>query len=199
MPTYNPLIPTGFVDLDQDYQNIQDNFNQANVVMGVNHYPFDNTTGNKGKHFQVSMPIQAAAPVPGSAEVILYSKAGYGGSSELFMVRDTDPLTEVNLTTAKIAAPLAAQNGVSWLPGGILFEWGYDTVTAGSTNIIALPVSFPNNLFNIQLTINANTNDLRDVYVITLPAAGVFANFTVRGAAQIGTPAILFFWTAIGN
>src|ERR1700721_1762511 len=45
MSTYQPNIPTGTVDLDIDYTNIQGNFNQLNVQFGVDHIPLNNTTG----------------------------------------------------------------------------------------------------------------------------------------------------------
>src|SRR6185312_9486388 len=56
MPVYNPLVPTGAVNLDVDYQNLQGNFEQANIVYGTDHYPFDNATPNQGFHNLVTTP-----------------------------------------------------------------------------------------------------------------------------------------------
>jgi hypothetical protein len=62
---YNPGIPTGQVDLDKDYLNIQGNFQQANIVYGTDHYPFNNATSNLGFHNQVTTPAFVASPTTG--------------------------------------------------------------------------------------------------------------------------------------
>ncbi len=56
MPVYQPGIPTGTVNLDVDYLNLQGNFQQANIVYGQDHYPFDNATPNQGFHNLVTTP-----------------------------------------------------------------------------------------------------------------------------------------------
>lgn len=56
MPVYQPGIPTGTVNLDVDYLNLQGNFQQANIVYGTDHYPFDNATPNQGFHNLVTTP-----------------------------------------------------------------------------------------------------------------------------------------------
>ena len=62
---YQPGIPTGAFNLDQDYLNVQGNFQQANIVYGTDHYPFNNATPNQGFHNQVTTPIYVANPVTG--------------------------------------------------------------------------------------------------------------------------------------
>lgn len=65
MSVYQPGIPTGTVNLDVDYLNIQGNFTQANVVFGTDHYPFDNATANKGRHNLVTTPVVVNNPPTG--------------------------------------------------------------------------------------------------------------------------------------
>lgn len=45
MPVYNPNAPTGTVPLDQDYLNLQANFQQLDIAYGYDHVPFSNTSG----------------------------------------------------------------------------------------------------------------------------------------------------------
>lgn len=45
MSVYQPNVPTGTVDLDVDYQNLQGNFQQLDTQFGVDHVPFSNTSG----------------------------------------------------------------------------------------------------------------------------------------------------------
>lgn len=65
MPVYQPGIPTGTVNLDVDYQNLQGNFEQANIVYGTDHYPFDNASPNLGRHNLVTTPPVVNNPPDG--------------------------------------------------------------------------------------------------------------------------------------
>lgn len=91
MPIYQPLIPTGTVKLSVDYQNIQDNFNQSNVVYGTDHYPFDNNGANEGFHDKVTMPVRAN-PTTTAGQGIVYTKdsAAQPGRSDLYYAYETD-------------------------------------------------------------------------------------------------------------
>lgn len=65
MPVYDPLVPTGLVNLDVDYKALQNNFNQANIVYGKDHYAFDNATTNEGFHNTVTTPPVVNNPADG--------------------------------------------------------------------------------------------------------------------------------------
>lgn len=65
MAVYQPGIPTGTVQLDLDYLNIQGNFEQANIVYGTDHYPFNNATPNQGFHNVVTTPVFVDNPATG--------------------------------------------------------------------------------------------------------------------------------------
>lgn len=65
MPVYQPNIPSGTVNLDVDYQNVQGNFQQLNIVYGTDHYPFDNATPNQGFHNMVTTPAVVNSPPDG--------------------------------------------------------------------------------------------------------------------------------------
>ena len=59
---YQPSIPTGLVDLDQDYQNIQNNFQQLDTTFGVDHTTFSNNTAQNGYHTVVHLIPQSGNP-----------------------------------------------------------------------------------------------------------------------------------------
>ena len=62
MPVYQPGIPTGLVDLDIDYTNIQGNFTVLNTSFGVDHLPFTNTTPQAGYHGDIHFnPVSTTA------------------------------------------------------------------------------------------------------------------------------------------
>ncbi len=62
MALYDPLVPTGFVDLDTDYANLQNNFQQLDDIFGIDHVKYSVIT-NTGFHNKVTTPDQVTAPV----------------------------------------------------------------------------------------------------------------------------------------
>ena len=71
---YLPGIPTGTVQLDQDYLNLQHNFTQLDTTYGVDHYKFSDGTPNNGFHDKVTTPIivGAAHPLPPADHPLFY-------------------------------------------------------------------------------------------------------------------------------
>jgi hypothetical protein len=64
---YQPGIPTGLVNLDVDYQNIQDNFQQLDTTFAVDHYAYSDPSSSNGFHNKVTTPgfSTGSAPVTG--------------------------------------------------------------------------------------------------------------------------------------
>jgi hypothetical protein len=89
---------------------------------------------------------------------------------------------------------LAATNGYTTLPGGLIFQWGYQASSGGVVNV-TLPIVFPNNVFNIQATMNRNSSNVDVIYAITPPTMAAFSVIQFRDTSS-GNP---FYWTAIGN
>ena len=46
MSLYQPLIPTGSVGLNLDFQNVQNNFSQLMTTFGQDHTTYDDQTTN---------------------------------------------------------------------------------------------------------------------------------------------------------
>lgn len=82
MSMYQPLIPTGRVQLDEDYKNVRDNFTQLNTTYGIDHYAYDNQTANNGFHNTVTTPIVVGAAHPATAVNV----------PKLYAMQDTAPL-----------------------------------------------------------------------------------------------------------
>lgn len=106
MAVYQPGIPTGTVNLDSDYLNIQGNFMQANIVYGTDHYPFDNNTPNQGFHNTVTTPPVVNNPPDGlppatAAGILkLYAYQQYGAIGPIHYSRGQSnavptPLTKI--------------------------------------------------------------------------------------------------------
>lgn len=60
---YQTASPAPNDDLDVSVTDIQQNFLTANTVFDIDHYPFNDSTANKGFHHTVTSPDQVTAPV----------------------------------------------------------------------------------------------------------------------------------------
>ncbi len=191
---YDPGVPTGFVDLDVDYQAIQDNFSGANTSFGIDHVPFDNTTAQNGYHtdihfnpfstvalsptpnnydFPTQYPVQGTIP-PGAPPTV----AAIG---QLFSAQVND---SINADTGlywlsgngnKVAmtrnfVPSHATNGRTFLPGGLIMQWGTQlTTTSNLGTTFNWPFPFTT-FYSATLTVRATvTTDVRIAAFLGIP------------------------------
>jgi len=95
----------------------------------------------------------------------------------------------ITSNTLSLGASSAAANGYTYLPNGLLLQWG--TSTANSTvGSITFPIVFPTNCFSLTLTPNGQILVLSAVPTTTGCSA-------VRNINSATTQQ--FFWMAIGN
>lgn len=189
--TYNPNIPQATDLISNSQAQILENFSQLNTQFGIDHAAL--TTGD-GVHKKVSLINQGSDPaIPGAANSVLYTKTANGGP-QLYFENGTASPSVVQLTVQKTSVPSVAaapDQGVSFLPGGQLIQWGKST-----TNATVFPVAF-----NAAPTINP-------VITVTMLSAanqtfgGVVSaasntGFTVQNNA--GTLNFSYFWIAIGQ
>ena len=160
MPIYRPLIPTGTVNLDEDYQNLQDNFNQANVVYGTDHYPLDNAVaGQEGFHDKVTMPVRAD-PTSIAGQGIVYTKdsAIQPGRSDLYYAYQTNVGTPYSGTFFPLNACKAF--GLATTGGNLIAGTSFNVTSA----------VFAGNAWTITLT-SAAHSDATKIMVIATPVS----------------------------
>lgn len=142
--TFQPNIPlaTDFISVSQ--QDINNNFSSLSSAFNTNHNDF-NASG-AGKHKFVEMPNQTGDPAGAATEVTAYSKQA-AGVSELFVRRDAGSVIQMTKGT-----PVSSSTGSSFLPGGIIINWG-SVVGSNSGNTATFATAFPNNVFSVTLGI----------------------------------------------
>jgi len=192
--SFNPNIPTGGQTISSTTVPIQTNFSIANTAFGVDHTPFITVT-NQGQHQKVSLVQQAADPAALATAPILYAKSTTSNTvnNDIYFRRaSNDGSSIVQLTTTKVN-PLASTNGSSFLPGGVMIQWGQTSFVGSSNPTITFPTAFPNNPFSVQITINNSNGTVPNAWRITsLSPSGFVANVQVTGATTM-------YWMAIGN
>ena len=131
MGLFNPNIPQPADKLSVSQGQLLSNNQGLNTVFGINHFTFS-TAVNAGKHTFVEMPVLAVVPAGLAAnEVTLYTKTT-AAASEIFMTRDASGV-EIQMTGP--GTPIASANGYSFLPGGLLIQWGSVNSPVNGTTI----------------------------------------------------------------
>jgi len=214
--TYQPNIPTGLVDLDVDYQNLQNNFSQLDTTYGVDHIKFS-TVPNNGYHTNIhQVPLN---PIPTSTPIAV-APAPIAGINQLFSlnwipdatgaVSDTQLFARTGLGGfSQLTGGNIAQEGWQWV-GGILVQWGRITQnfsSGGTSGTVAFKdrqpgcIPFPTTCFMVQTTpfitgSNPGSQATAAVRTDSLLTGGTGFNwrFFTNSSDYQG-----FFWTAIGN
>lgn len=192
---YQQNIPTGLVNLDEDYLNLQGNFQSLDSTFGVDHLPFSNTTPNLGFHTQVRYNANQASPTLSTAVGMIYANTDWSTRSFPFW-RNAGGITQVMGACSVTSTPLSS--GYVTLAGGLILQWGSVSLPGVGPTLVSFPVTFPNNLFNIQLSIQ--TGGLSDLAVATiangtLPTTAGFSYLTFTNSPIVR----VLYWTALGN
>lgn len=212
--TYQPGIPTGSVPLDQDYQNLQTNFQQLDTQFRINHVPFSNTSGTppsgiNGYHTRVSLVPAPSVPTPTAGFGQLFSQTINDGiSNDQALFWETG--NALNLQLTNNFSPVFNQSqpdgtnsiaGYTFLAGGIILIWGLQhQIPSNGTVRITFPLiggvaAFPHNCFCVQLTGLKHASGGDGIFVDTSPAVSS-KGFTIRnGSGNINDA----YWLAIGN
>jgi len=209
MSTYQPNIPTGNVDLDIDYLNIQGNFQQLDTSFGVDHVTFSNVTPQNGYHTSVHFnPISTTATNPPNNQPVV-APATVAGIGQLFSSQINDGntvdtalyfLTGNGLLTQMTAniQPVLAQNGYTFLPGGLLMQWGIVTPIATAIVTVNLPIPFKNNFFNVSITPIKSGGTISNADAASNAGLSIGPPFPSFQCRVTGTLTGIFF-IAIGN
>lgn len=199
IPTYVQGFPQDGSSLGSTKAQIRANLDGTFLTVGVDHYNNNGSngsnTGPAGYHAQIRMPRLPSAPVTASGQGALYTKEGMAGT-DLFWTRDNVSATEVPMTISGLATPFSrTQNGYTFLPGNLLIQWGFFTLTAAVT---PQTISFTPNF--------ANVGGFAPIVTITLqstlnPSGQIFVNSTAYNefVVQSFTSRInSIYWHAIG-
>lgn len=210
--TYTPDIPVTGESLGSTRDRIRANFQQIDEVEAINHVAFNEA--DKGKHKYMQMPEVTAsgAGVPSTAvnEGGLYTNVGTNpaevnlffrseSDGKVYQLTRTDQTNEARfaVNTVYSAGPPSLKGGWSFLPGGLVLQWGtYDTAESNSSFPITFPIQFPSDVFNIQVTglrAASSPGNNTDAWVSTggLTTTG----FTIYNN---GSHSFKFMWQAIG-
>lgn len=198
--SYSPNLPVSGDTLGGTRDRIRTNFQEIDSVMAQNHVAFNNA--DEGKHKFLQMPVQASAPSTGTSEAAFYVKDDGSGVAQFFVkgeqtgseyqITKMASGADANITTFGTNTAYVADHlgGWSFLPGGLILQYGsFSKVVAGNTTI-TFPLTFPNAVFNIVVTArNSNSG--------TVITSETTSNFVLSNS--VGAVTRSYYWQAIGN
>jgi hypothetical protein len=210
--TYQPGIPTGTVPLNQDYLNIQGNFTSLNTQWQVDHVPLTTTGGSppNGYHTQVHL-VPQSTPLATSGYGQVYSNTvndGINTDQTLFFLTGGNR----NLQLTRNFVPVSASNGYTFLPGGLILQWGLVNGTHGGDNhfnggdsssvtFATSNIAFPNNCFTVwahPMYTTGNPPASSSSATVAIDRGFTRLSFNWSFASGSGSYT-RFFWFAIGN
>lgn len=183
------LLPNAGQSLGQTRADIRENFNIIQDSFGRNHVGLnDGTPGNRGKHNFCTFVAQGSTPTPRIAgESYLFSRTFNGVEELAFCPNVVGNVYQLTRTIAASTASFAQATGWTFLPGGLLLQYGTG-VSTGATTAVVFPVTFTT-LYSITLSRRSTSS----TYGYSSPSTTGF-DF-VSDSPSVG---VNFGWMAIG-
>lgn len=194
---YVSTIPNPGDTLAGSQPQIRGNFSEINTDFARNHVALtDATVANRGKHNVVEFNLQVADPVLIATEGELYTKA-VGGTTEMFWKRfGGNAVRMTAIDPAYTVVGPALTRGVTFLPGGLLLQYGLAHANGHANTTIAFATAFSAAPYSINVTFSRSTGSSGDytLYVVnagTPPTANNFTVYNSNGGHD-------FYYMAIG-
>jgi len=163
------------VDLNEAFSvsqpKIRTNFLDINTLVSVDHVTFD--AAGAGKHARVTLPEQAADPdsILANQATIFAKESAVTGNTGLFWQKEGTGVV-AGATVEMTAFNLAVNTGYSYLPSGIIIQWGKGTATGGGVGAVNIfNLTFPNAVLSVVITQECAVGQHDSVQVIAATLA----------------------------
>ncbi len=192
--TYTQNVPNPPNLPSADVGNMQTNTNSIFSILNVDHESFGSQNNIDGRHKQVSLINEVAPGVPASIGGVLFAN-NPAGSSQPFWQNGIAPANVFQIFTySSVTSPVVSTTGFTYLPGGLIMQWGIVNNPA-STGTQAYPIPFPTNVFGVFFNFGRNASSVDSFWINT---AGVNNLTQFAWRASTGSASFLY-WQAIGN
>ncbi len=186
--TYTRGIPASSHNPSTDQSDMQVNNDSVDDLLLIDHYSFNNQANFSGYHKKVSLVNNPGPfPTPGGVGSVLY-----GSNNDWVFTTASLAGAGVQMTVGT-KPPIALANGSSFLPGGILIQWGTGNTVLG-TLTQAYTYAF-STFFSATATVGALGPGNSVISINTLNPAQI----TISTSNQSFQPnSVQVFWMAIG-
>ncbi len=142
-------------------------------------------------HTHVDLLTQASDPNPATTIVSHYSKAVAGNTEWFFQRENSGPVIQMSNLAG---TPIIGSSGCTFLPGGLILQWGTFTTT-NTASTVTFATTFPTNCYSVTLGAILSSNvSIVDVRLTQAPGLATF-----KAQVNVGLPPIACYYMAIGN
>jgi len=201
----NINIPQANQTLSITQPLILNNFNAINTAFAVDHVNFNDA--GAGKHNKITFPVQVLPIVIAVGDLALYSLLNATTTKNELNVYKANNAGYVNVPfTASIlsnSAPVAGGSGWSYLPSGLIIQWGTVSATITLNTLVStsfnFPIPFPTAVLSAQATPSTASSAGRGIFynIVTGASLTAFSISTYRTIAG-GSTTNGFNYFAIG-
>lgn len=194
--SYDNNIPVSGQTLGGTRAQINQNFADIDTDFQINHVAFNDS--GAGKHKFMQMPVQASVPTTASSEGGLYVEDDLSGVAQLNFRGETNGSSyQLTLATNGVdpnIATIGAANGWSFIPGGLLIQWGSGSAPSGTSGTFSFPRAFSVTPYSLQVSIvrSSGASANYGFAISTVNSTGFKTN---SGYSSSHT----FYWIAIGT
>ncbi|SRR5258706_4072890 len=203
IPTYTPGYPPDGSSLGQTKSVIRNNLDGTFQTLGIDHVNNNGQPGGKpaGYHTVIHSVPQGSNPAPVAGYGQLFSKTINSFTTDQALFWETGAGLIQQLTVNLTPSPAA--NGYTFLPGGLILQWGKINSTASSFQTLTFATSniaFPNNCFGIWTQVYGNSGTPAtstgnvEIRQSTLTRTTFQWAFVTSSSQYTG-----FYWWALGN
>lgn len=180
---YTTNIPFSTNNPSDDQPIMMSNNNSIPLVLAIDHYAFNDNNG--GYHKQVNLVNEANPGTPGTVGSVLFSK-----NNEWWFQNASLGVNAIQMTSSA-NFPVATVPGRSFLPGGVIMQWGFGT-TNGAGSLTQAYVSN----FTVIFTAQVSANSIGNVIANINPALGS-VTITTKNNSGAAISALVH-WLVIG-
>ena len=203
--SYNNTLPNPPDDPADDVSGMQVNTQSINSIIKVDHIGFN--AANGGYHTVIHLPPQSLPPTVSGIGQLFTETQTIGSVTDQYLFYKSG-----NGFLMQLTGNVAGTNGYHFINGTIL-QWGIATMSlssgsgSGNVSFNAAPnFNFPNNVFNISLTLlaaqsNSSSNNTLSVvnYVSGSLNPPSRTGFSWLFNGTNSSNFTQFYWSAIGN
>ncbi len=190
-------VPQPTQSLGQTQSLINANFSTIDTAFSINHVPYNDPSGNQGKHNLVDFPVQTVAPTLAAGDVGIYNLNNATTTKNEAYIHKITGATTINIpftasTLSANSTPTSGSGVWTYLPSGVIMLTGngtgsgLTTVTFGGAGIPALTQIL--NVIICRSTQGVTTDTNTDVAFVDIVAVNQFRVFvsarTTVGAAS---------------
>lgn len=188
IPNFTSGIPQNGQSLGNSKPIVRDNLDGTFQTLSVDHQ--NQNSPNPGYHSVIHFQNQGSDPADVPGVLQLYSKnAGVSPTPELFF---RPPGAAAGIQLSAFFTPTAATNGASFLPGGIVMQWGrFNVVT--DPGIVPFNFSFSGAPYIVNATLQSGAAE--SILRLSIAPTSTGFNYSIDNP---GGPTVIH-WLAIGS